>query len=236
MQRPVVFGGLIVLVGVVLLLNNLGITGVSVGQIFRTYWPVVFIAWGIDTWMGMTGSRRTFLKFVSGFILVLIGVLIIGRNLGVFDFDLHLIWKLFWPVVIMLIGFSLIRGSVSGTGGRFALMGGLEFKRKGWQVRDGNYLAVMGGITMDLSVAEIPDGVTELGLIAIMGGVDVFVPSNITVDCSGTALLGGVTFLDEKEGGLVASARRVWEPDEASPKKIVIKGTAVMGGIEVKQR
>ena len=45
---PMVFGIVLVLLGVALLLNNLGITTISMGEIIETYWPIVLVALGLS--------------------------------------------------------------------------------------------------------------------------------------------------------------------------------------------
>ena len=45
---PMVFGIVLVLLGVALLLNNLGITTISIGEIVETYWPIVLVALGLS--------------------------------------------------------------------------------------------------------------------------------------------------------------------------------------------
>ena len=41
-----VFGMVLVLLGAALLLNNLGITSISIGDLIETYWPIVWLLWG----------------------------------------------------------------------------------------------------------------------------------------------------------------------------------------------
>ncbi|MDD4331909.1 MAG: LiaF-related protein [Methanosarcinaceae archaeon] len=73
----------------------------------------------------------------------------------------------------------------------FAILRGLESRKKGWQLEDKSYLALMGGIDLDLTVADIPDREIYLDLTAIMGGVDIKVPEDLNVLCYGSAFLGG---------------------------------------------
>lgn len=238
-------GGLVLVIGLIWLLNNLGLTSIGLGSLIVTYWPAIFILWGFDVlgqeFLGRKNQQEKRAphtnSVVTGLILLAIGLLILGRNLKLFHFSLATFWNVFWPLVVILIGWSLIRGTrrMSGVGGtHWAVMSGLEFKNKGWKLDDSNIFTLMGGAELDLTVAEIPEREVLLNLIAVMGGITILVPQDITVISEGTAILGGLTFLKESAGGIIAGRRTEYIGDPASQKKIVIKALTVMGGIEVK--
>ncbi len=240
---PVLFGVVVVALGVVWLLRNLGVVEVDIGDAIATYWPVVLVIWGVDALASAVsvrrgnGDRRAGVSWGSalvGLILLGLGLVLLGRNLGYYWVSLSVLWRVFWPAVIILIGWSLIRGAAGPGGTHWAVMSGIELKNPGWRVEDGNYTALMGGVDLDLSVADIPDGKTQLGLTAIMGGIDVKVPSGIDVECEGTAILGGVKFFDEEGGGIISSRRTAQRGAEGSRKKVVIRAWTLMGGVEVK--
>jgi uncharacterized integral membrane protein len=238
-------GGLVLLIGVLWLFNNLGLTNISLGNLITTYWPVILVLWGFDVlgqeFLGRRNQQekreRNFSSIITGLILLVIGLLILGRNLKFFHFDISLFWKILWPLVVILIGWSLIRGTrrMSGAGGtHWAVMSGLAFKNKGWKLDDANVFAFMGGVDMDLTVAEIPEREVVLNLTAIMGGITLHVPPDLTVVSDGTAVLGGLTILREEAGGIIASRKTEYTGDPASRKKLIINALTVMGGVEVK--
>ena len=244
--RNMIFvGGLLLVTGFVWLFNNLGLTNLDIGSLLRTYWPVIIILWGFDVLGQELLSRKKEQRekvphtnnIVIGLLLLLIGFLILGRNLKLFQFNLSLFWNIFWPLVVILIGWNLIKGTrkMSGAGGtHWAVMSGLEFKNKGWKLEDANVFALMGGADLDLTVAEIPEREVVLNLTAVMGGITIKAPPDITIVSEGTAVLGGLTFLRESAGGIIAGRRTEYTGDPASQKKLVINGLAVLGGIEVK--
>lgn len=241
-NKPGLIGILFIALGIVWLLNNLEIFRVDVGKLVVTYWPVLLMFWGAGSlrqglWPGggtEKGERADFEKLLSGFVLLCAGVLVLGRNLGMYQLDLSVFWKVFWPAVLVLIGWSFLRETKGSGGFHWAVMSGINLKNKGWKAADGNFLAFMGGVEMDLTVADIPEQEIVLNLVAVMGGIDVRVPAGIEVECTGTAILGGVKFLQGEAGGVIATRKVLYLGEPGSKKRVVIKGLAVMGGIEVK--
>ena len=86
----------------------------------------------------------------------------------------------------------------------------------------------------DLRVADIPDGETYLDLTAIMGAIEVIVPQDMSVECEGAAILGGVTVLGQSSGGVLASRTFLREAPEGSAKRLRVRCRAIMGGVEFK--
>ncbi len=105
------------------------------------------------------------------------------------------------------------------------VMGGAE--RKGqWRVpKKMRSVAAMGGIELDFREAIFAPGVTQLNVVACMGGVDIIVPPNLAVECNGMGIMGAFASL---ECSPVV-------PDPEQPL-LRISGIAVMGGFEISTR
>ncbi|HOV78883.1 MAG TPA: LiaF-related protein [Bacillota bacterium] len=234
-----ILGLIVIVLGIILLLNNFEILNVSAGRIILTYWPVILVIWGIDLVIPdskpETSERRKKTgKLGTGLVLIALGVVITGHNLGLYELDYSTFWKLFWPAVLILIGWGFLRGT-SGSGGvHWAVMSGIELKQKGWKLEDGGYFALMGGVKMDLNAAEIPEGEIHLNMTAVMGGIEIIVPAGIAVDYEGTAILGGVKFFDEESGGIIANRKSEYKGEHEAVTKLVLRCTAIMGGVEIK--
>ncbi|MCR4403454.1 MAG: cell wall-active antibiotics response protein [Firmicutes bacterium] len=241
--HSILLGLLVIALGAVWLLRNLGLVEADIGQIIGTYWPALLIVWGLDAISsafspspGREGRSQGLLSTsgVFGLLLLLLGIVLIGRNLGLYDVDLSIIWRVLWPIILILVGWSLIRGTSGAGGTHWAFMSGIDRKAPGWDLKDGNYVAIMGGIELDLTKARIPEGSTRLNLTAIMGGIVIKVPTDLAVECRGTALLGGVHFIDEEGGGIIASRAYSRSSPEGISRKIVIDAWTLMGGVDVK--
>jgi hypothetical protein len=97
-------------------------------------------------------------------------------------------------------------------------------RRKGhWEPPARLYVgALMGGAVLDFREADLLEGVTEVVILAIMGGVNIVVPPDLDVEVNGIGLLGGFSHLSRRT-----------DDDDDSPL-LRIRGLALMGGVEVK--
>ena len=105
-----------------------------------------------------------------------------------------------------------------------AVMGGVD-KRGQWQPAQKTWCyALMGGVNLDYRDALLPPGVTEVTIIAVMGGADIIVPPELRVDCDGIAVMGGFDHFDENY------------PRDPSAPVLKINGLALMGGVSITVR
>ena len=225
MRGRLVIGILILAFGVVTLLHGLGYTTVGFWELIGTYWPLVLIALGTGFLAERTGAGGK----VAGAFLFLLGLGFLGNNLGWFSVN---IGGLIWPSILIIIGVSLLLGFQNGGRSNMAIMSSVE--RNGvWEVKNGGYLALMGGIEIDLRQALIPEGTIRINASAFMGGINIIVPPELAVDCEGTALLGGVEFFKKNCGGIISSLHHS-QGDVKGSRVVRISCFTVMGGITVK--
>ena len=114
-------------------------------------------------------------------------------------------------------------GGVPSSEGAFAILGG--FSRKGdWVVpKDFTAFAFMGGGEIDLREARFAEPVVTLHVIAIMGGIEITVPEDVTVRVTGIGIMGGFDHGASSTGA-------------PGGPTIVINGVALMGGVDVRRR
>ena len=221
----IVWGILLVALGVVLALNAFGLT--SINLLFHGWWTLFII---IPCLAGLVSGR----DITGNLIGLCIGTFLLLCCQDILSFSI--LWKLLFPVIIILFGIKLIFGNVldrgcaaaikriradhvelrSGT----AVFSGekLDFSAEVFQGAELN--AVFGALTCDLTNALISqDCVIEAS--AIFGGIDILVPSGINVKTTSNSLFGGVSF----KGG------RSFDP---SLPTLYIKGNCLFGGVEIK--
>ena len=102
-----------------------------------------------------------------------------------------------------------------------SMMGGAEKKGR-WRIGDQLMtLTVMGGNDIDLRHAEIDSDDVTIIAVAVMGGMDIYVPDTVDVEVGGFAVMGG--------NGERGSTR----PPRPGGPRIRILAYALMGGIDV---
>ena len=224
-------GILVIGVGVVALLNNFGLTHISFSYLVNLLWPLLLVIAGIN----FIVNRRNLSGIVMGGILVGLGVVFLGRNTGLFDIDMRYFWQGFWPIIIILIGISLLNKNKSNSTGHLALMGVVEKSRESWELKSEEYTAIMGGIELDIRKASFSDREITLGLTTIMGGITIILPEDVAVSCRGTAILGGIDLLGRGTGGIVGNTNLEIGDLQNAAKVIHLNCTCIMGGIEIKR-
>jgi hypothetical protein len=104
-----------------------------------------------------------------------------------------------------------------------AFMSGVS-RRGQWSVPGTiNAVAFMGGVEIDLRGAELSSPVTDIHVLAVMGGVEITVPPGVRVESNGFAIMGG--FED--------SVAPYTTTDPNAPL-VRVSGFALMGGVEVR--
>lgn len=218
-----VLGITVMVLGLALALDNFGLFHVR--NVFRL-WPVILIVIGLTRVSQSVrhGGRP------EGHVMTLIGLGLLLMNFGLLGFRQALAF--FLLAVGGVIIFRAWRGanqpvsdSLSADASQrmdaFALLGGVHRVSRSTEFRGGSASAALGGCDIDLREASMSEGSSAvLDTLAIMGGIEVRVPEDWSVETRGMAVLGG--FEDKTRRPL----------DDR--KKLVITGLAVMGGVEVK--
>jgi predicted membrane protein len=217
-----ILGISIIAIGVLLMLDNMG---VMAARDYLQYWPVLLIVFGLSK-MLYPHSRG------GGMVLMIVGVVLLLNVLDVVSFHL---WDL-WPLLIVFVGFSMIvrssqrrrrrewawHSSVEAgstiSGGAF--LGGVRRNSTSQDFKGGEVTAILGGCEIDLRGADIKNGDAVLDVFAFWGGINLKVPPDWDVVVEATPVLGG---FDDKT--LLRSG--------GPTKRLVIRGYAVMGGVEI---
>lgn len=101
-------------------------------------------------------------------------------------------------------------------------------RRGSWTPAERNLaIAAMGGVKLDLREARLrPGQVTNIDCFALFAGIEVILPADVRVECSGVGILGGFDY-DQKE------SPRHYDPDAPVVR---IHGAAMFGGVEITVR
>ena len=221
----ILWGIVLIILGLIIGGNTLGITNIN---IFFDGWWTLFII--VPCFIGLfKDSDKT-----GSLIGILIGVGLLLGCQDIIDFDL--IWKLAFPIILVIIGLSMIFKNALGEkigdeirklnenrsddNSYCATFGGqnISFDEEKFKCCDLN--AVFGGIKCDLRNAVIDEDIV-INASAIFGGIEIYVPENVKIKVKSVPIFGGV------------NNKTHTKPDENS-HIIYINGTAVFGGIEIK--
>lgn len=223
-SSQVILGVIVIALGLMFLLDNLDIFNIShaIG-----FWPVMFIVFGI---LKLADTKSGSGNLAGGLLIALGGVMVLN-NLGY----IHLNMRAAWPVLIILVGVGVVYKSLTrsrnigmldkGEDGTdsvvdaTAILGGFERRISTPNFRGGEITALMGGCDLDLRGSSI-EGEAVVNVFAAMGGITLKVPPDWTVILHGTPIMGG---FDEKTIAPVNNNKR-----------LIIKGYAIMGGVEVR--
>jgi len=227
-KRPTgaLLGGVIViLVGVILLLNQLG---VFPRHVVIEFWPAVLIVVGLIKLVAGNDRRDR----VVGSGLLVAGVLLQTNALGYTRFS----WNEAWPLLIIFAGIMLLaratackdQGPPSWTSpddmNSFYLFGGGERKLNTKEFRGGRLFAIFGGYEVDLTRADMAGNEAFIEANAVFGGGEIRVPTTWKVIVQGTGIFGG--YNDETQH---------FQPDANAPSKtLYVRGFTVFGGVEVR--
>lgn len=225
-----IFGLFLFLFGGLLLLEHFNY--LDAGH-WRYLWPLFPLAFGA---IKLVRPEREGQRFMGAVIVAIFGVILL-RNLGWLNFRIDA--SLIVPMVLLLIGIRLmftprrgrradlnrVAGSIDASDeiNTFAVLGSSRVTSTSTSFAGGQASAVLGAIVIDLRNASMPaESEAVLDVFAFWGGIDVLVPETWAVVVSGTPLL--------------ASFEDKTQPPLAPTGRLVIKGFALMGGIEIKNR
>jgi predicted membrane protein len=234
------------------LLDRLGI--VSAREIFQ-FWPMALVALGLAA---LTRTTTLTGRLWSG-MLVAAGLLLQAANLGY----IHVRGELFWPFVLIAIGVLLLGRALetrnltpdaaapgdssrpwwvdyieektgASNGARFR--SSVVFSSRDHRVTAPNFErakieAVFGSYELDLREAGLAGDEARVVADAVFGSVEIFVPEDWEVDLRGEGVFGSVSDETRHPGPNPAGPNQ-----SVPPKRLIVKGAAVFGSVEVSNR
>jgi len=233
-NNNVLTGAFILLIGIVALMKAVMVDFPD--WVFS--WQMMLIAFGV-----FIGIRHNF-RGGAWLVLLLVGGIFLLRDIFP-DFS----FKLIWPTVLIVIGaFIIMRPRrrwkwdgtkrTEGTSDSFfsedtdyskddfvdstSIFGGAKKIIISKNFKGGDLVNIFGGTELDLSQADFT-GVAVIELTTIFGGTKLLVPSNWSIKSEAVTIFGGI---EDK--------RRMQTMTEAPDKSLVIRGTVIFGGIDIK--
>lgn len=210
----VVFGFLLLGAGLLFLLDNMDLVD---ARPWLEWWPLALVAVGVGEMFG--GSR------VGAAIWIAIGGWFLLNNFDLLEVNP---FEIFWPTLWIVVGAILVWQAVTqpqlAPGAErmnaFALMAGNVQRSAGAAVGTVQATAIMGGCEIDLRRMAPGQRETVVDLFAMWGGIEIEIPEGWAVENRVTPIIAGV---EDKTAPAAPDAPRV-----------ILRGTVVMGGVEVR--
>lgn len=224
-NKNILWGIVLVIIGVIVGLNALNITNINI--FFNGWWTLFII---IPSLIGLLNEKDK----TGNIIGLIIGIVLLLGVQNIIDFDL--IWKLILPLIIIIVGLSLIFGNnlnkkinneikkINNKKGKNEEYCSTFSEQKidfdDEEFKGASLTAVFGGITLDLRKAKINEDVV-INTTSVFGGIDIYVPDNIKIKVKSTSIFGGV---DNKK----------IKNDNEKEHIIYINASCIFGGVDIK--
>jgi predicted membrane protein len=216
--NSMLIGLIILIMGTGFLLDSFNL--LDFASMLRMFWPLIFIVFSLQ--------RFSVKDWKGGVILGVIGIIAQLTALEVIKVNF---WAIFWPMILIGIGFSILLKTFSkteNTDSKSSLnesifFGGLERNITSTTFSGGSITTLFGGSKINLSHAKLADEGADLDLFVMFGGAEIIVPEDVKVVMDVTVILGGN---EDKRSRMPA--------EQSSAKTLTIKGFVGFGGIEIK--
>lgn len=203
-------------------------------------WPSFLIALGF-----FIGIRHNF-RGVAWFILMTVGGVFLFERINP-DVSMH---RYIWPLALIMVGFFFIirprrrnwqqwaekkNGAEGDTSIGYketwndedfvdstSIFGGAKKNIISKKFRGGDLVNIFGGTDLDLTQADFT-GTAVIELTTIFGGTKLIIPSNWSIQSDAVIIFGGI---EDK--------RKMQTVTENPDKILVLKGTVIFGGIDIK--
>lgn len=225
----IIWGIVLIIIGIILALNSFGITDIDV--FFKGWWTLFII---IPCFIGLFDHNEDKTGNIIGLI---IGVLLLLSSQEIIDYAL--VWKLFFPIILIAIGLSFIFKNTIGNSinnkikeinsknnknnkdnkeyiSTFSSQK-IDFTKE--EFKGCSMSAIFGGIDLDLTDAIIKEDVV-INANSIFGGIDIRAPKDVNVKVNSTSIFGGVDNNTKNK--------------DDNKFTIYINATCLFGGTEIK--
>ncbi|RMD50883.1 MAG: hypothetical protein D6830_01625 [Ignavibacteria bacterium] len=224
-----IFGIVLIVVGILFTLDNLYYIDLDIADMIFSLPSILFLI-GLSSYKNNHRSPKAY----SFFGLAVIGWILIMYGYSPFELLIEN-----WPAIIILIGLYILLNDKkintprnpgntetesSGKLDEFIFWRGMKRRYDNSIFSGGDLSILMGGAELDLKNATLEEGKVVLNISVIMGGLELWIPSDWNVIYNGVTLFGGFEDARLKRPSF----------DIDLNKTLEIKGLILFGGMEIK--
>jgi len=222
------WGGLIfIAVGLLLLLQNFHLLPFVIPAYVFT-WKMLLVAIGLF----ILPSRNWF----GGLILISIGTYFLLPDLGIYDITIAQLW----PMLLVVLGFIIIfhkphvpkkkmtintEKTMNGYIENTVIFGGESKKISSYDFKGGRLSVTCGGLELDLTNCTLSKERNIIDINVVFGGISLRVPREWNVVLETSPVMSGI------EDDINYQKDQYVDP----AAELVIRGSVVMGGLEIKR-
>ena len=186
-KRNLFWGIVLIVVGILFLGRNMNWWNFSI--FFEGWWTLFLIVPSIISLVKKESMGTSFL-------ILVLGVLMLLASQNVIEWST--IWKVFLPIIIMVVGLSIIFGNrkakekkVRANAKEYvAIFSGVDEVINKIE-NDFKMTAVFGGIELDMRDVTL-DSDLVIDCFTLFGGIDIRLPKDVKVEVNGLPIFGGV--------------------------------------------
>lgn len=202
----------IILLGVSLILTNIGILDWGFAEAWFFIYPIFFVLlggkWCFDGIRGKGG-------WISGSFFLIFGGLLLADRLDYITFTFWDVFKL-WPLLIVYIGFSFLKpkkkknkfkvifdsddhkqSEAMYSGKQKFMIGDHKFNTPNWKVEPMEMWNAIGDYHIDFTKAFIADKNIPIRIHGLIGDIQILVPENVEFAVNAEVNTGDITLFDQ---------------------------------------
>jgi hypothetical protein len=201
----------LILIGLIFLLDSTGTF--DIGDLIRTYWPLLLVLWGVAM-LTRPGFRRRRWSAEPG---------APGNSPANAPGNV-----------------TVNPAGASGAGSAESIessnvFGDVDVRVTSPSFRGGSATTVFGDIMVDCHQGGLADGEYKLSVSGVFGDSRIIVPPGVALDITAHSLVGDASVLDQKRGGISASIRYTTPGFDTAPKRLRVNVSQVFGDIDVRR-
>lgn len=241
--------GLIIVIGVVLILDNLGFETINMENAWGLIFPVIFILLG--GMLVVKSIRRKNSGWVWGLFFITYGALLLLGHYDYLEFTFKDLIKL-WPVIIIYTGVIILGHTIFKKPyiyyvkpnkkdkkhykkySKFSV-GDHEYNQPNWKVEPMELSNLAGDFYLDFTKAFIPEEEIPISIDALAGDVHILIPTDVEFRVNASVSAGEINVVGQNVGGVGRTLQYETVGYETATRKLNLTLKLKAGDIRVDQ-